>query len=84
MNSLGVQQAIAQSLRALGCDVADVLPIQELHGDFGVDSTEMIELVAILRTDFGFALEPIDIRGVKTVGDLIARVEARASSVGAR
>ncbi len=60
-----VEEAVIAALRKLGCDVDQVLPVQELEGDLGVDSTEMVELAALVRTDCGLTIENLNLRGVQ-------------------
>ena len=80
MNS--IEQAVINALRKLGCSVEHVNPVHELHGDLGVDSTEMVELAALVKSDCGVTLRPIDLRQVRTVADLSNRI--RSLSEGAK
>lgn len=71
-----IEESIINSLRKLGCDTATILPVHELQGDLGVDSTEMIELAALVRGEFGITTQRINLHDVKTVADLAGRVES--------
>jgi acyl carrier protein len=70
-----VEESIINSLRKLGCDAANILPVHDLQGDLGVDSTEMIELASLVRGEFGLVTQRIDLDGIRTVADLAGRVE---------
>jgi acyl carrier protein len=71
-----IEDSIITSLRKLGCDADSILPVHELQGDLGVDSTEMIELAALVRGEFGITTHRIDLQNVRTVADLTVRVES--------
>lgn len=74
-----IEDAVLNALRKLGCDVAQVLPVHQLQGDLGVDSTELVELAALVRTDCGIALQQVELRGARTVSDLTNLIEAAIS-----
>jgi acyl carrier protein len=71
-----IEESIINSLRKLGCDADTILPVHELQGDLGVDSTEMIELAALVRGEFGLTTQRINLQDVRTVADLTVRVES--------
>lgn len=75
MTQREIEAAILQSLRKLGCDADTVLPVHHLQFDLGVDSTEMVELAALVKTECGLALERLDLTDVHTVADLARRVD---------
>lgn len=75
MSQQEIETAILQSLRKLGCDVDTILPVHHLQFDLGVDSTEMVELAALVKTECGLALERLNLAGVYTVADLAHRVD---------
>jgi acyl carrier protein len=75
MLCINTEQAVINSLRRLGLDADQILPIHDLHCDLGVDSTEMVELAALVRTECGLATQRIDLDRVRTVGDLVAQIE---------
>ena len=68
------QDVVINALKKLGCQVETVLPVQELQGDLGIDSTEMVELAALVRLECGMALQPLDLRSIQTVADLTSRI----------
>ena len=70
-----IEVAVAQAIRKLGlCDV-EVLPLHELQNDLGIDSTEMVELAAIVRGDLGLTRERLDLRKIVTVADMVSQLE---------
>lgn len=75
MSQQEIEAAILQSLRKLGCDADAILPVHHLQFDLGVDSTEMVELAALVKTECGLALERVNLAGVHTVADLVHRVD---------
>jgi acyl carrier protein len=76
MPDQNIEEVVIKSLRELGCDAERILPIHNLQGDLGVDSTEMIELAALVRTEFGLNAQRIDLHEVVTVADLSDRVKS--------
>ena len=42
------EDVVINALKRLGCHVETVVPVQELQGDLGIDSTEMVELAALV------------------------------------
>lgn len=75
MSSVDVEKAVIDSLGKLGLNTEQVLLIHDLHCDLGVDSTEMVELASLVRTECGLATQRIALDRVQTVGDLVAQVE---------
>ena len=73
-----ISQAVIDSIRRLGCDAEEILPVHDLQYDLGVDSTEMIELAALVQNECRLETERINMGAIKTVSDLIAEVEALA------
>lgn len=69
------EDVVINALKRLGCPVDRVIPVQELQGDLGIDSTEMVELAALVRSECGMALQPIDLRRIQTVADLTNKID---------
>ncbi len=84
MTNKSIEDTVIALLRELGCDADTILPVHELHSDLGVDSTELVELAALVRTECGLGAQRIDLVGVKTVADLAARIELLLQSGGSR
>jgi acyl carrier protein len=70
METTLVREEVLGLLKKLGCDVTSVYPTQDLGDDLGIDSTEMVELVAVVRTQYGLSLQPSVWKGIRTVEDL--------------
>ena len=70
-----IDEAIISALRQLGCDADVILPVHQLQGDLGIDSTEMIELAALVRSEFGLEAQRLSLREITTVADLRQQVE---------
>jgi acyl carrier protein len=68
------EDVVINALKRLGCPVETVVPVQELQGDLGIDSTEMVELAALVRSECGMALQPVDLRSIQTVADLTSKI----------
>ncbi|MDW9583228.1 acyl carrier protein [Sinorhizobium meliloti] len=68
-----VDLAVVRALKELGCDVEEIVPVHDLFGDLGMDSTELVELGILLREKFGLTARP-DIRGAITVSDVAAEI----------
>lgn len=82
MSNNNIDKAIIDSLRRLGCDAEVILPVHELQGDLGVDSTEMIELAALVRSECGLEAQRLDLNKINTVADLRRQVELLLDSLG--
>ena len=79
MATINVTEAVIDSIRRLGCDADQILPVHELQYDLGIDSTEMIELAALVQNQFRLESRRICMGSVKTVSDLVAQVESLIS-----
>ena len=66
---------VIKAIRALGCDVDPILPVHELDGELGIDSTEIIELSMLVRREFGIEEKSLSLFGVERVSDIAARVD---------
>ena len=69
------EHVVINVLKKLGCEVETVLPVQELQGSLGIDSTEMVELAALVHKECGMPLKPADLLSIQTVGDLVNRID---------
>ena len=82
MSNNDIDKAIMDSLRRLGCDADVILPVHELQGDLGIDSTEMIELAALVRSECGLEAQRLDLNKINTIADLRRQVELLLKSLG--
>ena len=79
MTTQDIQEVVLSSLTTLGCDAKNVLPVHDLQSDLGLDSTEVVELAALVRNQCGLKAQRLDMRSMKTVSDLTAQVQALLS-----
>ncbi|HEY0080097.1 MAG TPA: acyl carrier protein [Pyrinomonadaceae bacterium] len=75
MSNTEVDEAILTALRKLGCDAEVILPVHDLQCDLGIDSTEMIELAVLVRSECGLEAQRLNLDEIVTVGDLGRQVE---------
>lgn len=71
-----IEAAVATAIRKLGLEETDILPIHDLQTDLGIDSTELVELAALVRGELGLHTQRIDLKQVRTVSDLVAQVDS--------
>lgn len=60
----------------LGCEADDVKPEARLAEDLGADSLAAVELIMSLEEKAGIHIEDEDAAKLKTVGDIIAYLDA--------
>ena len=63
-------------VETLGCDAEKVIPEATLAEDLGADSLASVELVMALEEASGISIDDADVAGLKTVGDILAYLEA--------
>ena len=63
-------------VETLGCDAEKVTPEATLAEDLGADSLASVELVMALEEASGISIHDADVAGLKTVGDILAYLEA--------
>lgn len=63
-------------VETLGCDAEKVTPEATLAEDLGADSLASVELVMALEEASGISIDDADVAGLKTVGDILAYLEA--------
>ena len=59
----------------LGYDKTEIKESQDFVSDLGTDSLDMVEIVMGVEQEFGLTIDDKEIEGIKTVGDLIKKVE---------
>jgi acyl carrier protein len=72
-----VEKTIYDSLVELGTE-RDQLSREATLDDLGIDSLDLVELAQIVEEDFGVELRGDDVKDVKSVGEVIDLVVARA------
>ena len=73
-----VQERIIEAIVSFGPDREDVTPGASFE-ELDVDSLDLAELAQIAEDEFGVKIESSDVEGLKTVGDAVELVSARAS-----
>ena len=63
-------------VETLGCDAEKVTPEATLAEDLGADSLASVELVMALEEASGISIDDADVAGLKTLGDILAYLEA--------
>lgn len=72
-----VEETIFDGLAELGADRA-TLSREATLKDLDVDSLDLVELAQIVEEEFGIELRGDDVKHVRTVGDVVELVVAKA------
>ena len=62
-----------------GTPVADITPDKAFIDDLDIDSLSMVEGVMAAEDRFGVKIPDGDVKGLRTVGDAVAYINANAS-----
>ncbi len=73
-----VETRIVEALASFGPD-ADQVTRTATFEELDIDSLDLVELAQIVEDEWGVELKGDDMKGLKTVGDAIDLVVARAS-----
>ena len=73
-----VEARIIEALASFGPD-ADQVTREATFEELDIDSLDLVELAQIVEDEWGGELKGDDMKGLKTVGDAIDLVVARAS-----
>lgn len=73
-----IQERIIEAIVSFGPEPGDV-KLEARFEDLEVDSLDLAELAQIAEDEFGVKIESSDVEGLKTVGDAVELVSARAS-----
>lgn len=79
-----IEAAVAIAIRKLGLEETTILPVHDLQIDLGIDSTELVELAALVRGELGLHTQRIDLKRVRTVSDLVSQVDVLIHGAAAR
>jgi acyl carrier protein len=77
VSSENVEKTIYDGLVELGTE-RDALSREATLEDLDVDSLDLVELAQIVEDEYGVELKGDDVKDVKTVGDVIDLVVAKA------
>ncbi len=73
-----IEQKVVEAIAELGPDPADITPDASFES-LDVDSLDLVELTQVVEEEFGVVIKGEDAQKLKTVGDAIEFVVARAS-----
>ena len=73
-----VTERVVSALVEFGEEPENVKPDSRFE-DLDIDSLDLVELAQIVEEEYGVRIEPADMKDLKTVGDAIDLVAARAS-----
>jgi acyl carrier protein len=72
------EQVSAIVAEKLGVDRAEVTPDAVFIDDLGADSLDLVELIMAMEEEFGFEIADDEAEKLRTVGDVINFIKARA------
>ena len=75
------QEVIDIVVEQLGVDAADVAPDKSFVEDLNADSLDLTELIMTFEEKFGFEISEEEAEKLKTVGDVIAYIDQKKSTV---
>ena len=78
-------EALAERVNAiitdqLGVENDALSPEANLLDDLGADSLDVVELVMALEEEFGIEVPDDDVEEIRTIGDIVKYVQARAEA----
>ncbi|MFL5817748.1 MAG: acyl carrier protein [Conexibacter sp.] len=73
-----VEARIVEALASFGPDI-EAVTREATFEELDIDSLDLVELAQIVEDDYGVELKGDDMKNLKTVGDAIELVVARAS-----
>ncbi len=59
----------------LGYERCEIKEKQDLVTELGIDSLDMVEIIMGIEEEFGLKIDDKEVEGIKTVEDLIKKVE---------
>jgi acyl carrier protein len=74
-----VQERVVEALASFGPD-ADQITLEATFEELDIDSLDLVELAQIVEDDYGVVLKGEDMKDLKTVGDAVDLITARASA----
>jgi acyl carrier protein len=63
----------------LGVDRGEVTPDAVFVDDLGADSLDLVELIMAMEEEFGFEIADEEAEKLRTVGDVISFIKAKAA-----
>ena len=74
-----VQERVVEALASFGPD-ADQITLEATFEELDIDSLDLVELAQIVEDDYGVVLKGEDMKDLKTVGDAVDLITARATA----
>lgn len=59
----------------LGINKTEIKLENSLTEDFAADSLDVVEIIMGIEKDFGITIDDTEISGIKTVGDVVDKIE---------
>jgi acyl carrier protein len=72
-----VQKTVTDALVSFGAEADEIAPATELTA-LDIDSLDLAELSQIVDDEYGVTMKSSDVTGIKTVGDIIDLIVAKA------
>jgi len=72
-----VQERVVEALASFGPD-ADQITLAATFEELDIDSLDLVELAQIVEDEYGVVLKGEDMKELKTVGDAVDLIAARA------
>jgi acyl carrier protein len=73
-----VQERVVEALASFGPDASSITPTATFE-ELDIDSLDLVELAQIVEDEYGVVLKGDDMKELKTVGDAVDLISARAA-----
>lgn len=73
-----VQERVVEALSSFGPEASQITP-EATFEELDIDSLDLVELAQIVEDEYGVVLKGEDMKELKTVGDAVDLIAARAS-----
>ena len=71
-----VKERVIEALsKVLDMNKLDIKEKDDFIEDYGIDSLDMAEIIMEMENEFGLKIDDFAVENIKTVGDLIKKVE---------
>ncbi len=74
-----VETRVVETLASFGPDVSQITRSATFE-ELDIDSLDLVELAQVVEEDYGVVLKGEDMKDLKTVGDAVDLITARASA----
>lgn len=81
------QTSIEEKVKAVFKKVLDIkeseiVPGAKLDDSLGIDSTEMVEIVVVLKKEFGAVLKDVEIKKTHSFSEIVGLIKSKVGSEG--